>query len=438
MNKNVIILVLYLFFISHNLSAQSDDYTGKWFLKIPSTATEFAIDIVLHIASPERNILFPAQLTLMSDSFNATYELLLVRKNLRQLGISRNKFAREEKPISAGDWPITLNGTFDYSKNLKGEPQLTINRLFAKKYGLLLPNLKNNTDNATKTLKRIISLLKMEEIILKKINNIPWENKNTIPIIKPHISPAYFGLLDTVHVKTRDAVIHFSSNKKSVNDIISIVLNGKTIMDQITPGKNRPAEEILLDTGLNIITLFADNFYKSAPNKAKIDLLFGPKKIKLDFTNKSDIAATFIALKIYYDKNNDVNTRFQNFDFGDPAQKTLNRNEKIIGSIVASTQEITLALWDDAVEDGDSVSININGKWIAKGFPVKKNPQFITVKLDPGPNTITFVADNLGSIPPNTSVLEIIDGKKRKSFTIETNLDQNNLIKIFYDYKPGG
>ena len=437
MRRNIIILVFYTVIFSFNTSAQSDDYSGTWQMKIPSTAAGPSVNIELQIALPERNILYPAQLKLQSDSFNATYEILLVRKNLRQLGISRNKFARAEEPVSAGDWTITLNGTFDYSRNLKGEPLLTVNRLPAKKYGVLLADLKKNREPGTTTFKRIISLLSTEEIILKKTNNIPWENEHTDPIIKPPLSPAYFGLLDTVHVKTRDGIINFSGNKKSVNDIISIVLNGKTILDQVTPGKNRPQEDILLDTGLNILTLFADNFYKSAPNKAKTELVFGNKKFKLDFTNKPDIAATCITVKIYCDHDNDADTRFQNINFNDPVYKSLKRNEKIVGSIVASSQQITLALWDDAVEDGDSVSININGKWIAKGFPVKKNPQFITVKLDPGPNTITFVADNLGSIPPNTSVLEIIDGKKRKSFTIETNLDQNNLIRILYDYKPG-
>jgi hypothetical protein len=39
----------------------------------------------------------------------------------------------------------------------------------------------------------------------------------------------------------------------------------------------------------------------------------------------------------------------------------------------------------------------------------------------------------LGSIAPNTSILEIIDGKKRKAYNINTNLGQNNAIKIIYD-----
>jgi hypothetical protein len=108
----------------------------------------------------------------------------------------------------------------------------------------------------------------------------------------------------------------------------------------------------------------------------------------------------------------------------------------MVGNIISHSQQLTFAIWDDAVEDGDTISLSINGRWITKGYPVLKKPQFITVTLQPGPNLITFVADNLGSIIPNTSVLEIIDGKKRKSFFIETDLFRNNLVNIFYDVKP--
>ena len=112
----------------------------------------------------------------------------------------------------------------------------------------------------------------------------------------------------------------------------------------------------------------------------------------------------------------------------------LKRKNKVIGNSVSNSAQLTFAIWDDAIEDGDTISLSVNGKWIAKGFPVKKKAQFITVTLDPGPNIITFVAENLGSIVPNTSVLEIIDGKKRKSFYIETDLNQNNQIKILYNF----
>lgn len=438
MTRNTLILFFTCLFFSFTSFAQTDDYTGTWQMKYPATATASAVNMELQIAAPEKNILYPAQLKLQCDSFHATYELLLVRKNLRQLGISRNKFPVSEEPFSMGDWTIALNGTLDYSRDIKGEPLLTVNRLLAKKYGITLPDFKGFANNRKEIAMQLSALMKIEEIVFKKINNTPWQSKNADKILSARLSPAYFGLLDTIHLQIRDGIITFSGNKKSSDDIITILLNGKTILDQVNPGNKRGPEDILLDTGLNILTLFADNFYKALPNKAKINVELGTKKFKLDFTNKPDMAATYIVAKIYYDKDKDDNTHFQNFDMNDPGQQSLKRNDKLIGSIVATSQQITLALWDDAVEDGDSVSININNRWIVQGFPVKKKPQFITVTLAPGPNIITFVADNLGSIPPNTSVLEIIDGNKRKSFAIETNLDQNNLIKIFYDYKPGG
>ena len=119
-------------------------------------------------------------------------------------------------------------------------------------------------------------------------------------------------------------------------------------------------------------------------------------------------------------------------------ENTLLRDAKLLGNVEVSSRKITLAIWDDAVEDGDSISLSINGNWIVQGLAVKKRPQFIIVTVEPGQNKITFIADNLGSIVPNTSVLEIIDGRKRKSFMIDTNLSQNNLINIMYDIKPGG
>jgi hypothetical protein len=56
----------------------------------------------------------------------------------------------------------------------------------------------------------------------------------------------------------------------------------------------------------------------------------------------------------------------------------------------------------------------------------------MTITLSPGSNTILFAGENLGSIPPNTAVLEIIDGRSRKAFFLETVPGESNLLKIFY------
>ena len=403
--------------------------------------------MTLNIGDPEKRILYPASLTIECDSFNANYHLLLVKKNIRQLGISRNKKIISEMPFSIGNWTVYLNGIFDISKDLRGNSLLTINRIVTNDMVVAMPELTQFTPTQTSTATRLSSFLKDSIIQLRQTSKMPWKDSATAAIVSFQLNSTYFGIVESIHLRTKEGNVKFNENKD--NDIVSVFLNGNKIIDEVDSRKKRPTEEFLLDTGLNIIAFFADDYGTKGVSTASVNVEFDNKIVPLDFKFINNIAATFIVAKIYCDYNENDNTRFKDYSMNDIDQSNdinkprknsndnkLLRDNKTIGSILSTSQQITLAIWDDAIEDGDSISLNINGKWIAQGFPVKKKPQFITVTLDPGPNTITFVADNLGSIIPNTSVLEIIDGNKRKAFYIETDLGQNNLIKIFYDFKP--
>ena len=333
------------------------------------------------------------------------------------------------------------------SKDLKGNSLLTANRIVAKKYGIPLPESDQYEVPYKKTATLIRDFLRDAPIVLKKSSVAPWQDTSQYRLLDPRLSPAYFGILDTLHVHTKEGVIQFVNNKDI--DIVSLKLNGKSVLDQIDSKKKRAEEDILLDTGLNIMTFFADDYGNNPPSTAAINLTFGKKNISLDFAAKQNLASTCIILKIYYDEDPAKNTKFQSNSFdgnfetatsqnnynklNNKSKAQLSRQTKILGDLVSSSKQIVLAIWDDAVEDGDSISISVNGEWITQGFAVKKKPQFLNIFLAPGPNQITFVADNLGSIVPNTAVLEIIDGKKRKSFNIETDMDINNKVKIFYD-----
>lgn len=436
MVRNTLILLFCLLFISLKLLAQADAYSGTWQMEYFAGQGMAPINIELQISYSEKNILYPAHLKLQCDSFIAGYELLLVKKNSRELGISKNKFPRLENPFSIVAETIFLNGTLDYSKDFKGLPTLTVLRIQAKQNNLAIRDTMNLTGTRRKIAIQLINFLQSGDISLKKINNNPWDSMKRDSILIPQFSPTYFGLRDTVFLPTRDGVINLTSDKKKDKDIISVTLNGQVMFDKIRLNKKPHLEEILLDTGLNILTFFADNFGNTLPNTGKLKLEFGPKRLELAFTNKADSAATFIVVKLFCDPDKSKEIYFQNYTSSAEEIK-LNKNEKLIGNIISTSKDIIFALWDDNVEDGDSISININGHWLVRGFPVKNNPQFMTVTLKPGPNLISFIADNLGSIPPNTSVLEIIDGKKRKSFPMESNIGEKNIIKIFYDSGPG-
>ena len=203
-------------------------------------------------------------------------------------------------------------------------------------------------------------------------------------------------------------------------------------MDKVAIHKKKYEEDILLSPGLNILTLFADNFGNALPNSGKLNLEFGKKKFVLDFANRKDSAATFIVAKLVCDPDQSKDRYFLENTISDDDKKH-EKNERLIGSIISTTQQLTFAIWDEVINDGDSISIKINGDWLVRGCPVMNSPRFITVTLKPGANTFIFMADNLGSIPPNTSALEIIDGKRRKYYAMETKLGEKNIVKIFYD-----
>ncbi len=434
--KYLLTIILFSFIFFNGKS--QDIFVGKW----NSKSINSNVNISIKIGTPEKNILYPAELTLDCDSFHATYQMLLAKKNSRQLAIGKVKFPLYETPFSIGNWTILLNGTLDFSKNLKGQPTLSVSRISTKDYQVNMPDEKSFSKNNNKLARKLHDFLIEEEISLEKSNDEIWSDSSAFKITQPKQSPSYLGIIDTLFVSDKNASAHFESNRDI--DIVTLKLNENTLLDQIDSKKTRDNEDFNLDTGLNIILFFADDFGKKATSSAKVNILLNNTSKLLDFTDKNNLASNFIALKIYLKHNPEDDTKFQEYYSGDWGNSSIDNNinssvnkigkqNKAIGTLVSKSQQLTFAIWDDAVEDGDTISLSINDKWIVKGFPVLKKPQFLTVNLQPGPNVITFMADNLGSIIPNTSVLEVIDGKKRKSFFIETDLDTNNLIKIYYD-----
>jgi len=444
-------LTFFLIVILNNHLFSQDIFVGDWKINIPKTEISNQFEARLEIGYSEKGILYPAQLTISIDSFIGKYQVLLAKKNSRQLAISTQKFAVLEVPIKLGKWMQLINGTLDFSKDLKGQSTLFLNRfpLDGRTSALKLKDWKSYPENEKKLAKGIISILENAELNFTKSSNEAWTDKAATNMLQPKLSATYFGLVDTIFVKDKIGTLGFKNNGD--NDIVSVKINNNGILDQIDSKKKRDAEDFVLDTGINILTFFADDFGKKGFSSAAINLKFDQTNKSLDFVDSLNIAATFIALKIYNPFDKKSNKVFETYVNEEPIVinnpkpneipfvKNTNdvgkRVGKVIGTLISNSQELEFALWDDAVEDGDSISLSINGKWIVQGFPVKKKPQFLKVTLSQGENIITFVADNLGSISPNTTILEIIDGNKRKPFFIETNFKQNNLVKIFYNVK---
>ncbi len=423
MFTRILIFLLFPLFKYSNVLAQVDPFPGTWQFTYPMPQSK--VQLTLKIGNPE-NVLYPARLEIQSPPFYGVYHLLLVRKGPTQLGISRDKGVVSEIPFSLGDGTAYFNFLFHYQKEQRG---LLLERLPFKKTST--KSVLAATDSILNS--ELAWVVKNAPINFTRQNAWPWMDEPQLPLPG---TPGYYGVLDTIHTNNAVINISFAELKRNDDDSVSVWLNGKIIRDEIDVRKKNGLEEADLQPGLNVVTLFAENFGKRPPNAGKILLKTGERRLNLDLNEPANRYNTFLAAKIfYYPGNLDSIVRTQN-DQAIYTRQTLQRSSKTVGRIETRSAEITLAIWDDAVEDGDSISLNLNGKWLVQGFAVKKQKQFITARLQPGPNKMIFIADNLGSISPNTSVLEIIDGRMRKSFKIETNYDKNNKIDIFYDYDP--
>lgn len=112
----------------------------------------------------------------------------------------------------------------------------------------------------------------------------------------------------------------------------------------------------------------------------------------------------------------------------------LKRKNDLLHTIITDQPKLTLVVYDNGIEDGDSISIMHNNVTIAANRRITVAYQQFEILLDTmqTDHEITFIAHNLGSIPPNTATLEIIAGTKKYALTASTDLSKNAVIRIRY------
>jgi hypothetical protein len=110
------------------------------------------------------------------------------------------------------------------------------------------------------------------------------------------------------------------------------------------------------------------------------------------------------------------------------------RNFIVQEKIALNSDLVTAKIWDRGTVDGDIVSIYLNGEEILDNFTTSKTKKEITLHLKPGENYLVMYAVNLGRVPPNTACIEIEDGSKHKSITINSDMRRSGALEI--SYKP--
>lgn len=100
-------------------------------------------------------------------------------------------------------------------------------------------------------------------------------------------------------------------------------------------------------------------------------------------------------------------------------------------AIEVKTREVNIEIWDNDKEDGDIVSLKLNGKWILQNREVKKEPYKLKLSLSTGENILIMQAENLGTRGNNTAAIRVDDGiSPPQTSVLNSDMGKSEAIKI--------
>ena len=114
--------------------------------------------------------------------------------------------------------------------------------------------------------------------------------------------------------------------------------------------------------------------------------------------------------------------------------KKESRTSTLIKTIYTNNDSIKLALYDAGEIDGDIVTVFDNNKMVVNKLLLTSKAFEITIPLNDldSLHKIQLVAENLGSIPPNTAYMLITAGTERYELKASSDLSTNAEIIIQY------
>jgi hypothetical protein len=110
------------------------------------------------------------------------------------------------------------------------------------------------------------------------------------------------------------------------------------------------------------------------------------------------------------------------------------RTNELLKTLTVSHNTIEIRIYDDGAIDNDTVSVYYDNKLLISKARISDQPVIAKIVVEPSehPHQLVMVAENLGDIPPNTSLLVVMDGEKRYEERIISNEQKNVMINFQY------
>lgn len=115
----------------------------------------------------------------------------------------------------------------------------------------------------------------------------------------------------------------------------------------------------------------------------------------------------------------------------------LTRENELVKTISTTANEVFIRIYDNGSIDNDTISVYLDKKLVLSKQRLTEKALTLKIKLDDESDyhELVMVAENLGEIPPNTSLMIVDAGKQQFEVRI-TSTEQKNAVVVF-KYKPG-
>ena len=113
------------------------------------------------------------------------------------------------------------------------------------------------------------------------------------------------------------------------------------------------------------------------------------------------------------------------------------RTNELVKTLEVSDENVIVKLFDNGEIDDDTISVYMDKKLVLSAKRLTAAPLIIKLKMDQdnAEHELVMVAENLGRIPPNTSLMIVESGDQRFDVRI-TSTEQKNAVVRFRYVKP--
>jgi hypothetical protein len=111
------------------------------------------------------------------------------------------------------------------------------------------------------------------------------------------------------------------------------------------------------------------------------------------------------------------------------------RTNELVKTVVVNDSDVVVKLFDNGIIDGDTISVYMDKKLVLSSKGLSSSPLIVRLKMseDNAEHELVMVAENLGRIPPNTSLMTVESGDKRFEVRITSTEQKNALVRFKYE-----